>query len=414
MTLHRPDDAALRFHPLSVLEEDGEVVIGRTDVDSYGRFPLQGAALLEQLRAGRDPADAARWFEAAYGDEVDVGAFVATLRELGFLRDETDERPSTRGEVRWQRLGRTMFSPPAWVGYIALLTVAVAACVRDPTLVPDPDHVLFSDLRIIVLATVVLGQVPLVLVHEAFHVLAARRLGVRASIRVSHRLYFIVFETVLDGLAVVPRRRHYLPILAGMLADVLVVASLTLAAALATGTGGPAPSLRGACLALAFTTLLRLGWQFCLFMRTDVYYLLTTATACPNLHTDARRLLAERVAARVGRHPAGDEDGWTPREWRAARWYAPSIVVGYAGAAVVLVAVVGPLAWEVLAGAMHAVFLEQAPPPARFWDSVAVLAVNAAQVAVAATLAVRERGATRDDPRDRGVRASRGRRRAAS
>jgi hypothetical protein len=387
-----PDDAALRFHPLAVLEEDGQVVIGRTDIDSYGRFPSEGAALLDQLRAGRRPADAAEWFRTTYGDAVDVGAFVSTLRELGFLRDDAGAIPSAEPRVRWQRLGRAAFSPAAWVGYVALLAGAIAATGRDRGLVPDPGDVLFSDYRIVVLATVFFGQVPLVLVHEAFHVLAARRLGLHSSIRVSHRLYFVVFETVLDGMAVVPRRRRYLPILAGMLADVLVIASLTLVAALAGAAGSGGAFVRGACLALAFTTLLRLGWQFCVFMRTDVYYLLTTATGCPDLHATARRLVANRLNALLDRRERIVDEGlWDPRERRIARWYAPLLVTGYATALVVLVAVIGPLAWEVLAGAVHAVFLADGPQPARFWDSVAVLAVNAVQLGAAATLAMRER-----------------------
>jgi len=39
--------APLRFHPLSFLDEgDGDVLIGRSDIDSYGVFPADGAVLL--------------------------------------------------------------------------------------------------------------------------------------------------------------------------------------------------------------------------------------------------------------------------------------------------------------------------------------------------------------------------------
>ena len=68
------------------------------------------------------------------------------------------------------------------------------------------------------------GQALLALVHESFHVLAGRRLGLRTSVRISRRFYYAVYETRLDGLVSVPRRQRYLVILAGLLADVLVVA----------------------------------------------------------------------------------------------------------------------------------------------------------------------------------------------
>jgi len=238
----------------------------------------------------------------------------------------------------------------------------------------------------------VIGQVPLVLLHELFHVLAARRSGIDASIRMSHRFYFVVFETVLDGLAVAPRRTRYLPILAGMLADVLAIAALTLAAAVISGTSPAASLVRGICLALAFATLLRLLWQFCFFMRTDVYYAVATATRCEDLHTAARQRLLNRVNAWLRRPDRiVDEALWHPRDRRAARWYAPLSIVGYAGAAAALVAVIAPLVWQVLGGALHAVFVDADAPPGRFWDSVAVLAANGVQIAAAAVLARRER-----------------------
>ena len=55
----------------------------------------------------------------------------------------------------------------------------------------------------------------------------------------SHRLYFVVFETVMDGLVIVPRSKRYLPMLSGMLADLLIVCALTLIAGLASTPGGP-------------------------------------------------------------------------------------------------------------------------------------------------------------------------------
>jgi hypothetical protein len=74
-----------------------------------------------------------------------------------------------------------------------------------------------------------------------------------------------------------------------------------------------------------------------------------------------------------------------------ARAHAPVLVAGHVAAAVALVAVIGPLAWEVVGGAADAVFVAGAAPAGRFWDSVAVLAVNAFQIAVATALALRER-----------------------
>ena len=130
----------LQFHPLSFLDEgDGDVLIGRIDIDSYGVFPADGAALVRELQTGRSREDAAAWYRENYGEDVDIGEFVDTLEELQLLRDSSAAAAaasSTAPAVRWQRLGRAVFSPVGLLLYLGLLTAAVAASVADPRLVP--------------------------------------------------------------------------------------------------------------------------------------------------------------------------------------------------------------------------------------------------------------------------------------
>lgn len=58
----------LRLHPLSYLDEGDEVVVGRTDTDSYGLFPADGAELVRRLEEGMAVPDAAAWYESRYGE----------------------------------------------------------------------------------------------------------------------------------------------------------------------------------------------------------------------------------------------------------------------------------------------------------------------------------------------------------
>ena len=234
--------APLRFHPLSFLDEgDGDVLIGRSDIDSYGVFPADGAALVKELQNGRSPADAAGWYLDRYGESVDMSEFIDTLVELELLRppsvDDASSTPTVAQPVRWQRLGRAVFSPVGLVAYLALLAGAVVASMIDPRLIPAHQNVFFTDYLLLVELTVVVGQAPLILLHEGAHVLAGRRLGLRTRVRLGQRWYFLVFETVMDGLVSVPRRKRYLPILAGVLTDIGVIAALTLIAAATRSSG---------------------------------------------------------------------------------------------------------------------------------------------------------------------------------
>src|SRR5688572_12502922 len=113
--------STLAFHHLSYVDDGDEVVVGRRDIDSYGVFPPDGAALVRKLANGMDLETAAVWYQDTYGTTVDMTDLVDTLRELRLLRehDEPDARP-----VRWQRLGRWLFSPVAWILYACLVVVA--------------------------------------------------------------------------------------------------------------------------------------------------------------------------------------------------------------------------------------------------------------------------------------------------
>jgi hypothetical protein len=363
--------APLLFHPLAFLDEGDEVVIGRPDIHSYAVFPPDGAALVRELAAGRMVDDAAHWYANAYGDRVDMDEFVSTLHELHLLRN-VDEPVAIVAPVRYQRLGRALFSAPAWFAYAALLAAALLVVVRDDGLLPRPANVFFTGSLVTVAASVFAGQMVLTALHEAFHVLAARRLGVDSRVTVSRRLYFIVLETNLDGLAVVPRRRRYLPIMAGLLADSIAVCGLTTVAFCTPGLVGRL------ALALAFTTLPRMAWQLYLFLRTDIYQLIATATGCVDLDTVARGQLANLVS-RVRGRPLLDEARWHPRDVRLARLYAPLLVIGYGWSIAVLAFMIVPLAL-------------------RFWQSPVLVAMTVAQLLIALLIARRERRSARRSP----------------
>lgn len=364
----------LRFHPLAFLEDGGEVVVGRSDIDSYGVFPTDGAALVRELASGRAPADAAEWYAETYGERVDMADFVATLEELRLVRSEQEPEAVGSGPVRGQRLGRALFSAPAWALFAAVLAASVGVCALDGRMLPRTGNVFFTESLVVVALAVFAGQLALTALHELFHVLAGRRLGIRSRVSVSRRMYFVVLETNLDGLAVVERRRRYLPILAGLVADALAVAGLTVIAYLTREW----TVVSGLCLALAFTTLPRMAWQFYLFLRTDVYHLVATATGCVDLDTAARTLIANRANRLLGRQ-LRDERALHPRDRRMARWYAPVLVLGYAWMVVVLVEVLVPLL-------------------VRFSDSLLLVALTVSQLAVALALRLRERRANRKNP----------------
>ena len=386
-------DRPLTFHPLHFQAEDGEVNVGRMDEGTFVVLPEDGAALLRRLVEGMTCAQAAAWYHTAYGEPVDVEDFVADLRELGFLAEDGTRPAEPTGPVRWMRLGQALFSPVTAVLYGGLVAAAAVAMVRAPALLPTPHHVFFTHYMSVLTLTIFLGQLPFILLHESAHALAGRRLGVPSRLSIGRRLYYLVLVTTMDGLVGVPRRRRYLPMLAGMLTDVGALAALTLLAAATRDAGGGFPLVGAVALALAYATLMRLAWQGYFFIQTDVYYLVVTVMGCVDLQTTAKQMLANRWSALWRRPPRHDPEDWHPRDRAVARWYSLLIVAGYGFCLVTTVFALAPVVVRVFGTALGRLFGHGGQGGAGLADSALFLALSLGEMAVAGTLYLRERRA---------------------
>lgn len=389
-TTPSPDlDQPVRLHPLTYLEEGEEVTVGRADIDSYGLFPPDGAELLRRLEAGTPPSEAARWYTEQYGEQVDMAEFLEVLEELELVVKDGEQVAAPTGPVRWQRLGTAVFSPVAWVLYGALVIAALVAMVRRPELTPHYQNLFFTRSSLVLLTLgIVLGQVPWILLHEAAHALAGRRLGLNSTLSISRRFYYVVFVTALDGLVAVPRRKRYLPMLAGMIVDVLVISGLTLGAAATPDTGGAAGVVHRLLLSMAFAVVLRLVWQFYFFLRTDLYYLAITVLGCNDLQTTARQMLRNRVMRLLHRPDRlVDESTWGDRDRQIARWYQWLLPAGYLFLTVTLLTAAIPTGIRLTEVAVHKLGSDLSP--ANVADVLTFLTLNFWEPVFAACLALR-------------------------
>ncbi|MEU2955273.1 hypothetical protein [Streptomyces xanthochromogenes] len=386
MLLDRP----LSFHRLSFVPDGDGVLVGRPDTDDFAVLPPDGAAALRRMTEGHSPAQAAAWYAEHYGEQLDMADFLDTLGGLGFLRgaDEPDPRESgPDAPVRFQRLARAVFSRPALGCYGLLVAAWLAAIATTPDLAPHPGQVFWTDSLLLVQLVVVFGQLPFVGLHEACHVLAGRRLGLPSELGMGTRLYIVVFETRMNGLLTVERRKRYLPFLAGMLIDLVVVSALGLTAFWLRGPDGAEPAAGRLLLAMAFPILIRCGYQLFLFLETDVYYVFATALGCHDLHAATRALVLNRLRRLARRPGRTDLTQWTERDLAVARWYAPFFTLGVAVLLALAPMVFVPLFVRTVQ--LLADGISSAGSGLPFWDSLVFAALNLVQIAFWAWLTVR-------------------------
>jgi hypothetical protein len=392
-------DKTVQLYPLTFVPDKPDVVVGRVDIDSFAVFPEDGAELLKRLQEGLSPDEAARWYEQQYGETLDIADFLETLHDLQFIREK--EEVSKAGITRqssdriWECAGRAAFSFPAWVIYSCLFGYAIFLIIRFPFLRPLPSTVFFSPYYTVIELGLFFGQFPGLFLHELYHMLAGKRLGLRSRLGVGHRLYFIVFETHLTGLWSVPRKKRYLPYLAGMICDVIWCSLLVVLASLTYTPTNPYSFPGAFLLALAFSTILRFIWQFYFYLQTDVYYVITNALHCVDLQQTTRALL-KNIFFRLLRRPEKQQnpEEWHPNDRRIAPWYAPLLFTGYAINICVFLFALIPIAIRYLGGVAARLFLGTALGK-DFIDACIFLGLNFLQLLIILVIIIRNHRAKR-------------------
>src|SRR5262249_40425444 len=141
---------------------------------------------------------------------------------------ESDE-PAERG-IRWlegvsPRTARRFFGRVAWIGYGAAALFSIAVMVLRPDLRPDFEDLWYLTDPVLALVLFILASLILGAVHELWHWLAGRALGIPAVFRLSRRGVMLVFETDLSQVVTIHRRKRYGAYLAGMAFDCVVLAT---------------------------------------------------------------------------------------------------------------------------------------------------------------------------------------------
>jgi putative peptide zinc metalloprotease protein len=390
------DDSLVTLHPLHIGEEqDGEVEVGRPDTGVFIALPAEGVSLVRMLTDRMPLSEVAARFQTTHGAEVDVVDFVRELSGCGFVhtvdgvvlteQPESDAGTEPRG---WRLLARLpqrrvawLLSRPARACYLVVWAGLLSLLVARPDLWPSAGDA-FLDIGVLGnLALLTLLGWLLVFLHECAHLVAVRARGCSGTLDISHRLQFLVAQTDMSSVRVLPRNQRYAPYLAGMTWDAtLLLLCLLLRVA---GTPSPLPGLVAYLLAMA------LLFECAIFLRTDLYYVFTNLLRLGNLMQDTRRWVANLGARMLRNPPRHDLSDVPARELRVVRWFAPFAMIGVVVAVGQFVLLGLPLLLRFVAEAASGLAADPRSLP--FWDSVGLLGVVGAQFGLLLVGIVRER-----------------------
>ncbi|QAY76230.1 hypothetical protein [Sphingosinicella sp. BN140058] len=371
--------------PLSIQQDGADYMVGNADLEEFYQFPAEGVRIIELLRSGLDAARVKTILAREYSDDLDVDDFIASLVEIGFVypADEVDgfkrrlaRQPSDRRLTFAcsPAVARALLSPATLLLYVAVIGIAGYKMVADPALRPDWGALALEH-------DITLTMIPLLLLyactvsfHELGHMLAAARYGVRSKLGIGNRLWAIVAEADLSGIHALPKRQRYLPLLAGMLTDLFTISVTTLVIAGLLAQGGH-DYLTQLLKALVLQIIITLTWQFNIFLRTDVYYVLCTHLNYPDLDSDARLYLGE-----LGHRLSGGRFGKAApsahyKQRSVLRMFAGIWLLGRLMAVTMLIFVLIPTLVHYVAQA-YRTFRDPTAPFATVVDQICFLAIS--------------------------------------
>jgi putative peptide zinc metalloprotease protein len=320
-----------RFAGLQLVPDGDGYIVGSPHSTDFIAVPDIGGRVLGWLRDGVGLEECATRAAALAGEPVDVAGFLTDLEEAGLLPPPGAPVPVVEAArpPRGHRLGRLLFGRTGLLVQGALAVAGVVLLVAEPALRPVyTDAIVTGTPLASILIVTVIGIVG-GLLHELAHYLAAAARGVRGSISLGRRLYSIVYQTDLTGLWSLPRRARFLPLAAGMLSDAAVLGALV---ALLASPWRPADPLTVDLLrAVVFAKFSGIIFQAEVFMRTDLYAMISVSSGCRNLWA-TKGAVARRLIRRPTAEDIAHLDSVSRAEIRWGAAYLALYVPGVAGA----------------------------------------------------------------------------------
>lgn len=345
-------------------QPDGEdVIIGRIETGVFLAVPSEAVEVLDYLAQGKTIGEVSELYQQKYGEIPDLDDFLGVLETKGIVRQSVpdDEAKGIAAKrigakaqgprVRYHfsnlphSVARRLFSRPILICCTATIILATGALIYDPSLAPKRGDLYFPDRRVLTWTILVAASYLTIFIHELGHLIAARALGVNSRMGISNRLWYLVAETDLTGLWAVPKRQRYLPMVAGALIDLLSASLLLLLLFARNKQWLMLPDL-GVRVArgMMFFYLMRIVWQFFLFVRTDFYYVIASLFNCRNLLKDTEGYLRNQLAGIFKFIRPVDQSSIPLSERRIIRAYSILWIAGRIFAFFMLAIVTIPLA----------------------------------------------------------------------
>jgi putative peptide zinc metalloprotease protein len=234
-------------------------------------------------------------------DEVEIVDFANQLFELGLI-DQIDGEKIEKKQISKEpsgmlwvspKLGRFFFNKFTVLLYSVIFVLNIVIFIAHPSLFPHRDDIFVFEIMVVNVIFWMVFSFLFVLIHEFGHVLAIRAHNLPTKMEIGHRMFFVVLLTDMSSIWRLPPKDRNILFLAGLYFD-----SILLFWALITQLFFPNSSnfIIGLVHLATFDIVLRMIFQCCIYMKTDLYYVFENVSGCYNLMENAKQAISKRLS----------------------------------------------------------------------------------------------------------------------
>jgi putative peptide zinc metalloprotease protein len=325
------DDSKIGFANIFWRKESESYIVWKNGTSSFIELSESSFQAYKMLSEGKTPKETAKILINKYKKTYDTKEFVQELAKLGFV-STIDGISIPQQKIKKNSLAflkkhhvQWIYSKPLLIVYLAFIFFSFNILIFNPVYLPKYTDFFFTDNYVITIGVSFAIGLGLIFLHELAHLTAGKAAGVEGNFGIGLRLYIPVAETNLTQLWKIPRNKRYMPFLAGMLNDLLLLSCFVIILWFNDFYPffdlGVIEKLARLSILLLYYSLI---WQFLLFIRTDLYYTISNFFGCRNLYSDSWAFLLK-----VFKRSKAIENKYSIpiNELRVVRIYAPFMLL---------------------------------------------------------------------------------------
>ncbi|WP_342041970.1 hypothetical protein [Bacillus sp. OTU2372] len=289
----------LTLVPIKIREEKKHFIVEDINSGEFYEMPEICINAIDLLNNGLSLGDIEQRLKEKYPEEdVNLIDFAEQLLDLQLIAIiDGQEIVSKQKENKKEHLGFLWLSPKvgkfffnkvALFFYVILFILNAFLLVTHPNLFPHYQDLFISNYMVVSIIAFLVLTFCSVLIHEFGHILAMRAQNLSTNLNVGHRLFLLVLESDITTVWKLPSKERNVIYIAGLCFDMVILFSALISQLIFVSGSGIFMRIMSVVVLNIF---LRIVYQCCIYMKTDLYYLFENLSGCHNIMENAQQLI---------------------------------------------------------------------------------------------------------------------------